>query len=387
MMAKIMKKMKIYWNKKELINIVNIEQLVKSAEQGDAEAQYKLGNLCDARLDIPNNLEIKEPAGWYALAAEQGHLDSQYKLGNCYAMGWGVKTDGKKRDEWQMKAFKGWTELAEQGDAEAQYKLGICHHANGIYSLRDEKKSAEWYRKAAEQGHPWAQDALAYAYAWSYGVPLDKKKWKEWKTKAAQGFTKLAEQGDENAQFELGLCYSFGAGVKKDYDKAAEWFMKAAKQGHKKARKKMAEVSWIIQLSIKDWKGEDKKTAQSYIMKLQSFQYCPNDKKKATRLLPFIECKPLVELTAETVKNYGESVSVDYGDFEKSFFSDMIGYYYSFNLLVLYVVNEREGWEEIAVVLNEIAQENAGDDITLRILKFFEKELKDLFTKRNISWT
>jgi TPR repeat protein len=51
------------------------------------------------------------------------------------------------------------TEAAEQGDADAQYNLGNCYIL-GMGVAQDKAKAAEWYRKAAEQGHEGAQKRL-----------------------------------------------------------------------------------------------------------------------------------------------------------------------------------------------------------------------------------
>ena len=46
---------------------------------------------------------------WYTKAAEQGDAGAQYNLGNCYRAGTGVKKDEKEAVKWYTKS-------AEQGD-------------------------------------------------------------------------------------------------------------------------------------------------------------------------------------------------------------------------------------------------------------------------------
>ena len=48
------------------------------------------------------------------------------------------------------------TPVAEAGDAEAQYQLGVMFES-GRGVARDYRQAAEWYRRAAEQGHVFAQ--------------------------------------------------------------------------------------------------------------------------------------------------------------------------------------------------------------------------------------
>jgi len=48
---------------------------------------------------------------------------------------------------------------ANQGDAEAQYRLGVLY-AKGVGVKKDRREANRWYRKAANQGHEKAQQAL-----------------------------------------------------------------------------------------------------------------------------------------------------------------------------------------------------------------------------------
>jgi TPR repeat protein len=88
----------------------------KAAEQGHAEAQFKLGAMCFSGDGV-----LQDDAGavkWYRMAAEQGHAEAQDDLGYMYENGLGVPQDDAEAEKWHWKA-------AEQGNAEAQYNLGI----------------------------------------------------------------------------------------------------------------------------------------------------------------------------------------------------------------------------------------------------------------------
>lgn len=52
-------------------------------------------------------------------SAEQGNAEAQYSLGNCYQFSYGIKNDQAKAAEWYRKA-------AEQGHAGAQSALDDC---------------------------------------------------------------------------------------------------------------------------------------------------------------------------------------------------------------------------------------------------------------------
>jgi TPR repeat protein len=48
---------------------------------------------------------------------------------------------------------------ADAGNAEAQYRLGTMY-ADGVWVSHDHGKAAEWFDKAARQGHQAAQETL-----------------------------------------------------------------------------------------------------------------------------------------------------------------------------------------------------------------------------------
>ncbi len=92
-----------------------LEELIQSGEQGDARAQFLLGNRYDRGQGVPEN--DVEAARWYQLAAEQGHASAQYYLGYKYARGDGIDKDTDNAVHWLREA-------AGQGHAAAQYHLG-----------------------------------------------------------------------------------------------------------------------------------------------------------------------------------------------------------------------------------------------------------------------
>ena len=88
----------------------------EAAEQGDAEAQYKLGIAYSHGQGIPEN--PVEAVKWFRRAAEQGHEKAQFSLGFRYNFGQGV-------DKNEVEAIKWYRRAAEQGNAEADSRLEI----------------------------------------------------------------------------------------------------------------------------------------------------------------------------------------------------------------------------------------------------------------------
>lgn len=122
----------------------------KTAEQGDATAQYSLGAMYESGGGVPKDL--KKAFEWYQKAAMQGHAMAQFNLGMMYAKGEGVRKNSSKAAEWYQKA-------ATQGHAWAQINLGWMYY-NGKGVRKDLAMAAEWWQQAAAQGNAQAKSDL-----------------------------------------------------------------------------------------------------------------------------------------------------------------------------------------------------------------------------------
>jgi len=69
-----------------------------SAEQGNADAQAKLGLMHYQGQGIPQ--DFKEAARWFWLSAKQGKAAAQYYLGIMYDMGQGVPQNNNYAYMW-----------------------------------------------------------------------------------------------------------------------------------------------------------------------------------------------------------------------------------------------------------------------------------------------
>ena len=68
------------------------------AEQGDASAQYNLGQIYRQGKGVPQ--DYKTAVQWWKLAAEQGHASAQSNLGVRYINGQGVLQDYVRAHMW-----------------------------------------------------------------------------------------------------------------------------------------------------------------------------------------------------------------------------------------------------------------------------------------------
>ena len=153
------------------------------------------------------------------LLAEQGDADAQYKLVFNYAGGRGVEADMDKAIFWLKKS-------AKSGNSDAQLDLGIKHYigkTEGI--LKDDNKSIEWIKKSAEQENAKAQGRLSTEYALGEIVEKDMVLATYWLKKAANS-------GNSDAQYNLAYRYHDGDLVEPDPVKKVEWSTKSAEQGH-----------------------------------------------------------------------------------------------------------------------------------------------------------
>ncbi len=75
-----------------------IESYRVAAEQGDPEAQNKLGEMYGNGTGVSRDL--RQAVKWYRLAADQGHGTAQLNLGQAYADGLGVPGDHVQAHLW-----------------------------------------------------------------------------------------------------------------------------------------------------------------------------------------------------------------------------------------------------------------------------------------------
>ena len=108
-------------------------------------------------------------------SAQKGDPEAQYKLGAAYSFGNGLPKNDVASVEWLTRA-------ANQGQSEAQFELGL-HYLNGEGVASSEIEAYKWWRIAANQGHIRAQASLDN---------LEKKISPEHKTQASEKATSFS---------------------------------------------------------------------------------------------------------------------------------------------------------------------------------------------------
>lgn len=224
------------------------EQLIKSANAGEASAQYTLG-MC--YYDHGRGLEtnFNETATWFFKAAEQGHAKAQAMYGECMD----VAGNWKEAAKWYLKA-------AEQGSLESDGLDKLAKmYADGRGVEKNWVEAVKWYLKLYHKAekeiekereerriHPQlplllrdspCEPALAIADIFAkggWGVEKDEAKAFEW-------YHKAAEEGSSDAMLTLGEMYFYGRGVAKDAEEAVKWYHRAAKRSNAKAYYRLAD--------------------------------------------------------------------------------------------------------------------------------------------------
>ncbi|MGQ0645191.1 MAG: tetratricopeptide repeat protein, partial [Elusimicrobiota bacterium] len=185
------------------------------ADQGHAEAQFRLGSMLEAGRGTP-----KDEAGavvWHGKAAAQGNRQAQYALGQMHRQGRGVRRDASQ-------ALKLLRASADQGYPAAAFALGEMNF-RGDGAPQNYEEAARWFRKAMEgpEGDITARHYLALMHARGLGVPRDA-------VKAFQLWRRAADEGSAWAQGNLGLAYADGRGAPRDLASAYFWLTLAANE-------------------------------------------------------------------------------------------------------------------------------------------------------------
>ena len=160
-------------------------------------------------------------------SANHGNAEAQYFLGKSYESGDGVAKDSAKAVKWYREA-------ANQGVPWAQFCLGrMCYNGDGV--AQDHSEAFYWVQKAAVKGLAEAQTLLGAFYGSGDGI-------EENDSEAFKWFNKAANQGMADAQDALGHVYQDGTGVNKDPVQSYKWFALAAGNGEEEAKTNLPSI-------------------------------------------------------------------------------------------------------------------------------------------------
>ena len=224
-----------------------LDDLVKRAEEGDADAQFKLGEFYNSQ----GGVGIYEIAEWFEKAANQNHMHAQLALGLLY-LEWLPDEDYREQAQyWIEKAVESGCEAAvkvlvelgptdedmdgaallveaDAGNPQAQYELGSML-LFGLDRPRGVAAGLNLLLKAAIAGHPKAQVQIASHYLFQEYETVEGNEAIKW-------LSLSAKQNEPYALYYLGYCYYQGIGVIKNDEQAATYLLRSARAGNSEAQ-------------------------------------------------------------------------------------------------------------------------------------------------------
>ncbi|MEI9851597.1 MAG: SPOR domain-containing protein [Sphingomonas sp.] len=143
-------------------------------------------------------------------------------------------------EAWERGDFKAavdrWRSPAVSGNADAQFNLGQAYKlGRGVNA--DLAAAEEWYRKAAVQGHPQAED--------NYGLALFQN---GKRTQAVEWLKRSSARGEPRAQFVLGTMFFNGDNVERDWVRAYALIVRASQAGLPQASAALSQMDRYISL-------------------------------------------------------------------------------------------------------------------------------------------
>lgn len=149
-------------------------------------------------------------------SAQRGDPQAQYLLGQACMEGRGTAQDARAGMHWFERA-------ANAGLAIAMNMLGRCHEL-GTGTAANPELAVVWYRQAAGAGLDWGMYNLANLLGTGRGVPQDA-------TAAFALYLRAARLGHAKSMNLVGRCLEEGIGVEPDPAAAPMWYRRSAEAG------------------------------------------------------------------------------------------------------------------------------------------------------------
>ncbi len=206
-----------------------LEQNLRLASKGDAEAQMNLGYMY---LYGNNGVErdFDKAFKYYNMAAEQDNPIALNNVGSLYFNGIGVE---KNRSE----AIKYFRKSAQLGNDNAATNLAFIYLTGNNNDSDRNKQAIRLFQQAAKNGNKLAEFMLGYAYYRGFTVDPDNY----------AAFKLIKDAADEKAEFDeaqlvLGEMYANGYGTVQNYVSAVSYYTRAVNQGNTEAYTELAKI-------------------------------------------------------------------------------------------------------------------------------------------------
>lgn len=223
--------------------------LQRSSENDEAEKLYQEALALCAGIDFVAiseiNSSISKEVDWirhpavdiFKKAANLGHRDSKFCLGAMCICGS------------QLDALNWYRKAAEQGHPEAAYQyvkyllLDSPEQRSPFAPPISLEKACELLEIAAREKHTAASRELGYLFLKQSEESTNQER-QSLLARASIWLRQAAETGDADAAFQYAELLYMGDGVMVDYAAAARWYAIAVDQGHRKA---MVEFAYLYE--------------------------------------------------------------------------------------------------------------------------------------------
>jgi len=206
----------------EEAKIIQNGELAKSTSSDKSSAGIRPGESGDPDTVAIPEFKISNQLKRLLKEAESGDADAQYRVGDAYDNGLGA---GAMGGIWSMKWYQ---KAASQGHVGAARGIGWLHYqGNGV--PKDFLVAAEWFSRCADKRDESCRMGLSFLSESGEGrVSRDVSRAKEMQQELAESLQKRARTGDEAAAFLAGVLLDH----QKEPGKAAEWYRMGAQLEH-----------------------------------------------------------------------------------------------------------------------------------------------------------
>lgn len=194
---------------------MDIDKLELSAEQGDVDAMFRLGEFYSS--DEASIFEYPKAIYYFKKASSLGHGPSFLGLARCHFYGLGVKRSYKLAHDYTAQAIR-------HGSNNARLFFSLFY-LQGYYVDVNLDKAYDLIYDHLQKKDPYAQYIMGNIYLKTNQID-----------KAINILEKAASNGLVEASNLLGSIYLIGEHVSKNETLSKKWYQNAANMGSKQAK-------------------------------------------------------------------------------------------------------------------------------------------------------
>ena len=210
-------------------------ELTEKAEGGDPAVQQRVSQLLEYGQGVAVDLEGS--FGGAKKSAQAGFGLGQFRLGLMYRYGTGTEPDEKKSNEWFAKAAKSLPAMVKDDKNPAAMRaLGLLHYRGWGGLEMDKTAALKIFEHAAKAGDPFSISEMADQYWDGLGARRDRDRARKLYREVLPKLMTLGEDGNVAAMFLAGNIWASQRHGRRDYVEALRWQRPIAEQGFAEAQ-------------------------------------------------------------------------------------------------------------------------------------------------------